>query len=213
RLRTLSRGVPRRPRAPHHQRRSADAAQRAHYHSQSRAQQDTRPASQSARRPRVFGTGAANSRRDEKPPGGPARDRDWYAFAVRRACRFAVGRAQGCSERCAEPGEHRANDAGDRCLRRKMARPRAGIRGREGAMIRLAAQMLMLIAIVAAIGWVAAWGLDLWRIPIELDADTTAAVPTRASRVIADLEQPALSTFSQSLARPLFFEGRRFPSP
>src|SRR5262249_4679502 len=46
-----------------------------------------------------------------------------------------------------------------------------------------------------------------------LDADTTAAVPTRASRVIADLEQPALSTFSQSLARPLFFEGRRFPSP
>jgi hypothetical protein len=80
-------------------------------------------------------------------------------------------------------------------------------------MIRLVAQLLTLIGIVATIVWVAAWGLDLGQTPIVLDADTTAAIPTRAPRVIADPEQPALSTFSQSLARPLFFEGRRLPSP
>lgn len=80
-------------------------------------------------------------------------------------------------------------------------------------MIRLATQMLTLIGIVAAIAWVAARGLDLLHTPIIVDAETTAAVPTRAPRVIAELQQPALSTFSQSLARPLFFEGRRLPSP
>jgi|SRR5262249_45060494 len=80
-------------------------------------------------------------------------------------------------------------------------------------MIRLAAQMLTLIGIVAAIMCVGAWGFDLWQTPIVLDAETTATIPTRARRVIADLEKPALSMFSQSLARPLFFEGRRLPSP
>jgi hypothetical protein len=80
-------------------------------------------------------------------------------------------------------------------------------------MIRLLAQMLTLIAIVATIAWVAAWGLDLTQTPIVLDADTTPAMPTRAPRTIADPAQPALSAFSQSLARPLFFEGRRLPSP
>jgi len=80
-------------------------------------------------------------------------------------------------------------------------------------MIRLAAQMLTLIGIVATIVWVAGWGFDHWQTPIMLEADTTAAIPTRAPRVIVDLEQPALSTFSQSLTRPLFFEGRRLPSP
>ena len=80
-------------------------------------------------------------------------------------------------------------------------------------MIRLLAQMLTLIGIVASIAWVAAWGLDLWQTSIVLDVATTAAMPTRAPRVIADPAQPALSTFSQSLARPLFFEARRLPSP
>jgi len=80
-------------------------------------------------------------------------------------------------------------------------------------MIRLLAQMLTLIGIVATIVWVGASGLDLWQTPIILDVATTAAMPTRATRVIADPAQPALSTFSQSLARPLFFEGRRLPSP
>ena len=80
-------------------------------------------------------------------------------------------------------------------------------------MIRLMAQMLTLIGIIASTAWVAAWGLDLWQTPIVLDADTTPAMPTRAPGVIADPAQPALATFSQSLARPLFFEGRRLPSP
>jgi hypothetical protein len=80
-------------------------------------------------------------------------------------------------------------------------------------MIRLTAQMLTLIAIVATIVWVAASGLEVWQTPIVLDATATAAVPKQTPRVIADPAQPALSTFSQSLARPLFFEGRRLPSP
>ena len=80
-------------------------------------------------------------------------------------------------------------------------------------MIRLLAQMLTLIGIGATIVWVAAWGLDLWQTPIELDASTTAPTPRRASPVIADVVEPALSTFSQSLTRPLFFEGRRLPPP
>jgi len=80
-------------------------------------------------------------------------------------------------------------------------------------MIRLLTQMLMLIGIGATIVWVAAWGLYLWQTPIALDATTTASVPKRAPRGIADPAQPALSTFSQSLTRPLFFEGRRLPSP
>jgi hypothetical protein len=80
-------------------------------------------------------------------------------------------------------------------------------------MIRLLAQILTLIGIVAAIVWVTAWGLDLWQTPIVLDADAMTAMPTRVPRAIAAPSQPALSTFSQSLARPLFFEGRRLPSP
>jgi hypothetical protein len=60
---------------------------------------------------------------------------------------------------------------------------------------------------------VAAWGLDLSQTPIVIDADATPAAPPRVLRLIADPTQPALSTFSQSLARPLFFEGRRVPPP
>src|SRR5262245_27871932 len=80
-------------------------------------------------------------------------------------------------------------------------------------MIRLLAQMLALIGIVATITWVAVWGLELWQTPIMLDADAMPAVAARALRAIAAPAQPALSTFSQSLARPLFFEGRRLPPP
>lgn len=79
-------------------------------------------------------------------------------------------------------------------------------------MIRLMAQLLTLIAIIATIVWVAALGLKLWQAPIALDADTTAVILARAPGVIADPLQPALSSFSQSLARPLFFEGRRLPT-
>jgi hypothetical protein len=70
-----------------------------------------------------------------------------------------------------------------------------------------------LIGIVATTVWVATWGFHFWQTPIVLDPTTTAAVPKRAPRAIADPAQPALSKFSQSLTRPLFFEGRRLPSP
>jgi len=79
-------------------------------------------------------------------------------------------------------------------------------------MIRLLAQMLTLIGIVTTTMWMATWGLHFWQTPIALDATTTAAVPKRSPRAIADPAQPNLSTFSQSLTRPLFFEGRRLPS-
>jgi len=80
-------------------------------------------------------------------------------------------------------------------------------------MIRLLTQMVTLILIVATIGWVGALGLELWQTPIVLDADAGAVVPTHAPRAIVDPAQPALSSFSQSLARALFFEGRRLPTP
>jgi hypothetical protein len=81
-------------------------------------------------------------------------------------------------------------------------------------MIRLLAQMLTLMGLAAAIIWVAASGLHRWQTPAALDArSTAAAVPRRAPRAIADPTQPPLATFSQALTRPLFFEGRRLPSP
>jgi hypothetical protein len=80
-------------------------------------------------------------------------------------------------------------------------------------MTRLLAQMLTLIGIVATTVWVATWGFHFWQTPIVLDATITAAVPKQVPRAIADPAQPALSKFSQSLTRPLFFEGRRLPSP
>src|SRR5262249_2860147 len=83
----------------------------------------------------------------------------------------------------------------------------------ESAMIRLLTQIVTLIVIAATTVWVGALGLELWQTPIMLDTDTAAATSTRAPRVIADLMQPALPSFSQSLARPLFFEGRQLPIP
>jgi hypothetical protein len=80
-------------------------------------------------------------------------------------------------------------------------------------MIRLLAQILTLSGLGTAMVWAAAWGLHIWQTPIALDAPVTASAPKRALRAVADQVQPALSTFSQSLVRPLFFEGRRLPSP
>lgn len=80
-------------------------------------------------------------------------------------------------------------------------------------MIRLLAQILTLLGLGAAVVWAAAWGLHIWQTPIALDAPVTASMPKRALGAVADPAPPALSTFSQSLARPLFFEGRRLPLP
>lgn len=94
-----------------------------------------------------------------------------------------------------------------------MAEPRVDAWGGESAMIRLLTQIATLIVIVATTVRVGALGLALWQTPIMLDADAGAVMPTRAPHVIVDPVQPALSSFSQSLARALFFEGRRLPSP
>jgi len=80
-------------------------------------------------------------------------------------------------------------------------------------MIRLLAQILALLGIVIGIGWVTLTGLQLWQTPILLEAPTTTAIPARPLREIADPVRPALSEFSQTLMRPLFFESRRLPVP
>jgi hypothetical protein len=80
-------------------------------------------------------------------------------------------------------------------------------------MTRLLAQILTLVGLGATLVWAASWGLHIWQTPIALDAPVTASVPKRAPGAAADPARPALSTFSQSLVRPLFFEGRRLPLP
>jgi hypothetical protein len=80
-------------------------------------------------------------------------------------------------------------------------------------MIQLLAQILALIGIVIGIGWAALTGLRLWQTPIVLEAPATAAAPARPLQEIPDPVPPALSEFSQSLARPVFFESRRLPLP
>jgi hypothetical protein len=80
-------------------------------------------------------------------------------------------------------------------------------------MIRLLAQILALLGIVIGIGWVTLTGLRLWQTPFLLEAPTTTAIPARSLRAIDDPVHPALSEFSQTLARPLFFESRRLPLP
>ena len=81
-------------------------------------------------------------------------------------------------------------------------------------MIRLLAQILMLAGLAAATVWIGASGARLWQAPVALDAPATAgAGPRRTPPAIADPATPPLNEFSQSLMRPLFFEGRRLPSP
>jgi hypothetical protein len=79
-------------------------------------------------------------------------------------------------------------------------------------MIRLLAQILTLMGLAAATIWVVATGLHLMQTPVALDAPATAAAPRRTPAAIANPAPPPLATYSQSLARPLFFEGRLLPS-
>jgi hypothetical protein len=80
-------------------------------------------------------------------------------------------------------------------------------------MIRVLAQILALIGIVMGIGWATLTGLRLWQTPIVLDAPTPTTTSVRPLQEISDPVPPALSEFSQSLARPVFFESRRLPLP
>jgi hypothetical protein len=81
-------------------------------------------------------------------------------------------------------------------------------------MIRLLSQILTLAGLVAAIVGVAAFGLHLSQTPMAVEAPATAAAaPRRPPPAVADPAQAPMAAYSQSLARPLFFEGRRLPSP
>jgi len=80
-------------------------------------------------------------------------------------------------------------------------------------MIRLLAQILTLLGIVIGIGWATLTGLRLWQTPIVLEAPTATATPARSLQEIADPVHTPLAEFSQTLARPLFFETRRLPVP
>src|SRR5262245_21186274 len=80
-------------------------------------------------------------------------------------------------------------------------------------MIRLLVQMLVLIGTIGATVGMAGWGLHLWRTPISLEGSATAPALKRVAREISDPANPSLAAFSQSMTRPLFFEGRRLPTP
>jgi hypothetical protein len=80
-------------------------------------------------------------------------------------------------------------------------------------MIRLLAQTLMLFALMAGVVAVFAWGLYVWSTPIVVDALPTRAASKPVRHEIGDLAQVSISEFSETLVRPLFFEGRQFPVP
>jgi hypothetical protein len=80
-------------------------------------------------------------------------------------------------------------------------------------MIRLLTQILALIGIIFGIVWASMAALRLWQSPIVLEATPARAAPQALPQEIPDPTHPPLSEFSQSLARPLFFESRRLPMP
>jgi hypothetical protein len=71
----------------------------------------------------------------------------------------------------------------------------------------------VLLGLSAAIVWVAVSGLRLSQMPVALEAPVMVAISKQPPLAIANPALPPLATFSQSLARPLFFDGRRLPSP
>jgi len=80
-------------------------------------------------------------------------------------------------------------------------------------MIRLLTQTIALLALLAGVVTAAGWAVHLWLTPIVIDPPLTAAALKRSPRSMADLPRSTIGEFSQTLVRPLFFEGRRFPSP
>jgi hypothetical protein len=80
-------------------------------------------------------------------------------------------------------------------------------------MIRLLTQTLTFLALLAGVVTAAAWSLHLGLTPIVIDPAPAETAVKRSPRGIADLPLPSMAEFSQTLMHPLFFEGRRFPSP
>jgi hypothetical protein len=80
-------------------------------------------------------------------------------------------------------------------------------------MIRLLAQTLTVLALMAGVVAAFTWGLYVSTTPIVIDASPTKVAPKPVRHEIGELAQVPISEFSQTLVRPLFFEGRRFPVP
>jgi len=80
-------------------------------------------------------------------------------------------------------------------------------------MIRLLAQILTLLALFFGIVWAAAAALGLWPAPVSRELSPMTAAAPEPSVAVAEPAHPALSDFAQTLARPVFFEGRRLPNP
>jgi hypothetical protein len=80
-------------------------------------------------------------------------------------------------------------------------------------MTRLLTQTLTLLALSAGVVVAAAWALHLWLTPIVIDATPTETTVKQGPRNFPDLPPISMTEFSQTLVHPLFFEGRRFPSP
>jgi hypothetical protein len=80
-------------------------------------------------------------------------------------------------------------------------------------MTRLLTQILTLLGLLAGVVAAGAWALHLWLTPIIIDPRPTETDVKRPSRSIGDLPRVSIAEFSQTLVHPVFFEGRRFPSP
>jgi hypothetical protein len=80
-------------------------------------------------------------------------------------------------------------------------------------MIRVLIQALALLALSTGALAVAAWTLHLWLTLIVIDPAPTETTVKQGPRDFADLPPVSIAEFSQTIVRPLFFEGRRLPSP
>src|SRR5262245_29425269 len=80
-------------------------------------------------------------------------------------------------------------------------------------MIRLLTHTLILSALCAGVVTAAVWTMQLWLTPIVIDPTPAKAAVQQGPRTFPDLPPIAITEFSQTLVHPLFFEGRRFPTP
>lgn len=78
-------------------------------------------------------------------------------------------------------------------------------------MIRLALQAMLLLVLVAACSVLVVRGADLMRSPIDVAAPHQVWAPSNAAYPVPTVKERPLGAFPQTLARPIFFEGRRFP--
>ena len=86
-------------------------------------------------------------------------------------------------------------------------------------MIRLSAYLVLLVVIAVLVRDAATWAWVAYNAPIASAGSTPPASVSAsetnsdaAATTIAELDQRPLTAFPQTSSRPLFFEGRRYPS-